>query len=165
VSADASLEQTVRAKAIETLLAMSTGRIKADNQLGDFGTYALQILTTKAVIEYIENKYFEGHRVLWKSAADELDRYVKTVHELATYYAERDFANRVSRAGEKSSHARARGDRRRRSELDLDRLKQSIDPREQAKSLIVQAKAEALHFMGDFQSAREFLSSMLHDSR
>jgi hypothetical protein len=164
VSADASLEQTVRAKAIETLLAMSTGRIKADNQLGDFGTYALQILTTKAVIEYIENKYFEGHRVLWKSAADELDRYVKTVHELATYYAERDFANRVSRAGEKSSHARARGDRRRRSELDLDRLKQSIDPREQAKSLIVQAKAEALHFMGDFQSARELLSSILHDS-
>lgn len=64
VSADASFEQTARAEAIETLFAMSVGRIKVDNQAEDFGTYALQILTAVAVIEYIENKYFEGHRVL-----------------------------------------------------------------------------------------------------
>lgn len=49
-------------------------------------------------------------------------------------------------------------------ELDLDRLKQSIDASEQAKSLIVQAKADALHFIGDSQGARELLSSMLRDS-
>ena len=164
VCSDASLEQAARAEVIETLFARSAGGSKFDDQAEILGAHALQTLTVKAVIEYIETKFFEGHGVLWESSAGELEAHVKTVHDLALMHTAHDFANRELHAGEKRFQAGEPSDRRRRSELDLDRLKQSIDPREQAKSLIVQAKAEALHFMGGFQSAREFLSSMLHDS-
>lgn len=161
VTTHASLKQSDRAKAIDLLLASTPNRTRLDDLAKRFDTFALDILTLKATVDYIEAKFFEGHRVLWKLFDDEMERYVKILTDLESFCAEWDSRIWLLDAMENCFHPAVPSDRQRSSKLDLDRLERSIDPSECAESLIVKAKAKALSEMGDYQAARELLSTML----
>jgi hypothetical protein len=161
VSADASLKQSDRAKAVDTLLASTANRMRLDDPAERFDTFALDILTFKAAVEYIETKFFEGHRVLWKPFDDELKRYVKILSGLASVHADWDSRIWLLDAMEECFQPAEPSDRRRSSKLDLDRLERSIDQSKCAESLITEAKASALSAMGNGQAAWELLSSTM----
>lgn len=143
------------------LFASTANRTKLEDPAEHFDTLALDILTVKAAVEYIQTKFFEGHRVLWKPFDDELDRYVKILADLVSFHADWDSKSWLLDLMELCFQPEEPGNHRRSSKLDLDGLERSIDPSKRAESLIVEAKAKVLSGMGNYQAARELLSPML----
>ena len=145
--------QIVREEAIERLGKPIELESSLDRWKEIFVPFATEVLTTASAVEYIENKYFDRHPVLWKSSRDKLEQFQQNVRELLDLYRglERLLpSSAVSREVWQEKHR-----------IDLDALTRSIDPAEAAQHLIDLAKVETLEIMGENERALKLLASKL----
>ncbi len=102
-------------------------------------SHALAVLTINAVVKYIEEKFFESQPLLFKSDADQIAAFKHGLPSSASLCEH--FLLRGSWHA-KLSQGQLRRARRRRSHFDLNGIEKSIDPEQEARRLIDQARAE-----------------------
>jgi hypothetical protein len=125
-----------------------------------FERYATEFFSLKAAINFLEDKYFCGHPLLWKGQATELDRHGEVIGEIAETWNWLALFLRLA-------ESRSRGKRQPKSadlgrlELDLEALRKLSDPSGSTRSLVARAKAEALTMIGETDAAIDVLKSLL----
>ncbi len=125
-----------------------------------FRMYAREVFNLKAAIEYLETKYFDGHPLLWKSQAEELDRHAALIDSIASFWnLVFSFPDFKERRGEGNGTEKNKGPRK--LDFDLKKLKKSIDPIRWTRDLIDRAKAEALAMTWDTGAAIGIIRSSL----
>ncbi len=100
---------------------------------------AYAVLTINAVVKYIEEKYFDSQPLLMKSDADQIAADKRSLPNFASLSEQ--FLLRGSWHAE-LSQGQPRRARRRRFHIDLDEIEKSIDPEQEARRLINQAKVD-----------------------
>lgn len=125
-----------------------------------FRRYASEVFGLKAAIEYLEKKYLDGHPLLWKSQAEELDRHAALIDRIASSWnVVAAFPDFRERRGEGNGTGRNKGPRK--LDFDLKELKKSVDPIRWTRNLIDLAKAEALAMTWDTGAAIGIIRSSL----
>jgi len=123
-----------------------------------FRMYATEVFNLKASIEYLEKKYFDGHPMLWKSQAGELNLHVAQIDQIALLWNDVFVLLNLE-----ESRSRGRGARKSDSpgelDLDLEALKKLVDPIAWTRNLIHHARADALAMIGDTDAAISVLKS------
>jgi hypothetical protein len=120
-----------------------------------FYSYATEILGLSAAVEYLQEKFFDGHSILWKLQAEQLDQHVKKVNRLAVQW-EIHFLILERKKGTPQD-----ADANIPFEFDVEAIEQSIDPVEWTKSIIALARSDALVEVGDDDAAAGFILPLL----
>jgi len=122
-----------------------------------FQQYALEVFNLKAAIEYIERKFFDGHRLLWKSRAEELNYHAANVEQIASAW--NHLFPRLNSEKRRRRRKGARSNSPRELDLDLEALKKSVDPIRWTQRFVDRARADALEEIGDTDRAIRILTN------
>jgi hypothetical protein len=120
-----------------------------------FYSYATEVFRLNAAVEYLQEKFFDGHSILWKLQAEQLDQHVKKVNRLAVQW-EIHFLILERKKGTPQD-----ADANIPFEFDVEAIEQSIDPVEWTKSIIALARSDALVEVGDDDAAAGFILPLL----
>ena len=118
-----------------------------------FESYAEEVCRLSAEAEFLADRYFDGHEILWKDAVDQLKIHADFIERLLVEKDYRDESDGDARilarinailAGKMTAENDGHGSRREfyDARAAFERIKQSIDPSKTAQSLIERAKAD-----------------------
>jgi hypothetical protein len=120
-----------------------------------FYSYATEVFRLKAAVEDLQEKFFDGHLILWKSQAKQLDQHVKQVNRLAVWWEDHFLNLEVKKGTPEKTIVDIP------FEFDLEAIEKSIDPVEWTKSIIGAARSEALEEVGEHDAALDFIQPSL----
>jgi hypothetical protein len=156
-----SLERASAALRETTGTQSPVDRDRYDTWHEDFRSYAIQVFALKAAIEQIAKQYFDNNQVLWKSFTEQLENFIRFVNLITNKWEDAFYSAYWNLHSEKKCRLGDRQQKPPHFNFDLERLRQSIDPKNIVKSLVLIARADTLSVMGDNLAAVKLSSSLL----